>query len=182
MVKFISEFLQMYIDPTNKLTRKIYDAFLDFGYFDKELFMIDLLYLLKIYDINIYEEKTIRSEQDVFRDKIVNRDKCCVISSVDEIECESAHIIPLNVETNYDIDNGILLSSSLHKMFDKYMWTINPTTLKIEISKKILNKNSICNQYDDQHIKFIPSDKMIENLKYRYGLFIDANGSCLIKN
>ena len=59
--------------------------------------------------------------------------------------CEIAHIHPFNecLETQkYDPNNVILLGAHLHKIFDKYLWSINPETCKIELSEKCKNDTS----------------------------------------
>lgn len=91
----------------------------------------------------------------------------CIISLVDQIECECAHIIPRNIcekfnlNFKYHIANGLLLNRNLHILFDNFVWTFdiydykdvcdNYVNLSI-IIKKNKNNYTICNyQYDDNH-------------------------------
>lgn len=167
LYKFIS-------DKTNKINSSIYDDFKKFGYNDKRLFIIDVNYLLKVYNITINEPKQIRTEQEIFREKIINRDKCCIISGVNCCECQSAHIVPLNICNNYDIDNGMLLQSGLHQTFDLNIWCINPNNLMIEINKKYINNNDLsCLRYINKKINIKLNNKMLLNLHKRYKLFLD---------
>ena len=85
--------------------------------------------------------------------------------------CEACHIIPFSESNNFDIDNGLLLNSNLHKLFDKYYWSINPETLCIETSDK-------CNTYDcitlykNKHLEILQKfNKTIEYLKEHYKQF-----------
>jgi len=39
--------------------------------------------------------------------------------------------ISYSICKNFDINNCLLLSSNLHKTFDKYYWSINPNTLNV---------------------------------------------------
>jgi len=59
-----------------------------------------MLVILKAYNLQFTELKNIRSEQEKFRYKIINRDKYYVISN-----------------TNYDIDNSLLLNEHFILVF-----------------------------------------------------------------
>jgi hypothetical protein len=88
---------------------------------------------------NMYiETKTRNPElQNIFRKAIINRYKKCIISDMDEIVCEAAHIksfTECNDEEKFNFNNGILLNSILHKLFDNYFITINPNSLNVEIN------------------------------------------------
>ena len=78
-------------------------------------------------------EQKIRSEQKKFRENVVNRDGTCIISNFSSTECQACHIVPVEDGGTYDIDNGLLLNACLHITFDKYLWSINPDTLEIDI-------------------------------------------------
>ena len=156
----------------DKLTRSIYDEYINFDYDNYDHFKIDVDFLLQIYNIKLYEPKQIRSKQDEFRDNLIERDKKCIISNTDACVCEAAHIIPNSEEENYDIDNGLLLDSGLHKCFDKYFWCINPETLTVELHKDLKIENIPCVKFKNNKININPNNKMLENIKERYKRFL----------
>ena len=112
-----------------------------------------------------------RVSQIDFRKRIVDRDKICLISGFDASECEAAHIIPYSECKSYDSSNGILLNRCLHKLFDEFMFSINPATFKIEIRKS--NKLLSINKYKNKIIK-VPVG-CIKNLKKHYEKFVELN-------
>lgn len=106
------------------------------------------LYFLITYGINIeteYDLKKKRTGQKEFRDQLLNRyNKCIITGSTNLLLIEACHIIPFTDSNNMDIDNGLLLYTSYHKMFDNYLWSINPITLCVEIN---LSNNCISDDY-----------------------------------
>lgn len=133
--------LEQYLDNYNNefLSNDIYNNNELFGYSNSDEFKLKLNFLLEnIYDIKLIENKGKRLNQQEFRKQLIDKYKKCIITNSDcLIELESAHIIPLNENNNYDINNGLLIKSNLHKTFDKYYWSINPDNLKIEINNNI---------------------------------------------
>lgn len=118
--------------------------------------------------------KNIRLHEKELRKKVIDRDKTCIISGHDENSCEVAHIKPFcdsNTIEKYDINNCILLDAGLHKLFDKYLWTINPKTKKIIVSDKIKNSKSLINKLSDSKINI--SDKQLQYFNYHYNIFIE---------
>lgn len=107
-----------------------------------------------------YQLKEVRNHQRTFREKIISKYKSCIITHKPPDMCEACHIIPYseNEKKRYDINNGLLLSADLHRLFDKYCWSINPNTSKIAVSASLrLNKQyQSINQY---HGQFINLDK-----------------------
>ena len=68
------------------------------------------------------EEKIKRQHQNKFRNDLIKRYKSCIVTGKHASICEASHIIPFVECTNeqkYDINNGLLLCSELHKLFDK---------------------------------------------------------------
>jgi len=49
-------------------------------------------------------------------------DGICRISGTERADCDAAHIVPLCAHTNYDVDNAILLTKTLHNAFDRHQW------------------------------------------------------------
>ena len=65
---------------------------------------------------------------------------------------------------SYDINNGLLLTSTLHKTFDKYYWSIIET-------KNNINIGSIKN-YVGNKVNLELNDNLIKSLEYHYKQFI----------
>lgn len=82
-----------------------------------------------------------RNGQIEFRDSLIGRYNSCMITGDESDICEACHIIPYNEYKNYDIDNGLLLTASLHKLFDKYALTIDAETHEVMIRDVVLHKN-----------------------------------------
>ena len=110
-----------------------------------------------------------RISQMEFRKKIIERDKVCIISGYDSIECEAAHIIPYSECKSYETSNGILLNACLHKLFDQYIFSINPLTMKVEIINE--SDGISINNYKNKDIQ-IPSE-CIDSLRKHYDKFIN---------
>ena len=73
-----------------------------------------------------------------------------------------------------DIDNGLLLTGSLHDTFDKHYWCIDPINLTVVLNKsKIGNKNLTCCEYENKKIRITPNNKLLHNLQKRYNIFMD---------
>jgi len=61
----------------------------------------------------------------------------CVVTGLNVVEMlDGAHVVPVADGGSDDPRNGLLLSASHHRAFDKHLWSINPTTLEIETSSK----------------------------------------------
>lgn len=108
-----------------------------------------------------------RSEK--FCSSVKKKDVVCVLSNYDPIQCECAHIVPINGEygqinfENPDIlnssANGMLLSREFHSLFDNFIWSINPNDYtvidgiptkykyNIDIASSYKNKNISINKY-----------------------------------
>jgi hypothetical protein len=81
------------------------------------------------------------NRNDKFCSAVRKKDVCCVLSNNDSIQCECAHIVPLNGDfgqANFknpellnDPANGMLLSKDLHFLYDMFVWTINPENFTI---------------------------------------------------
>ncbi len=132
------------------------------------------------FNIKYYEYKEKRIGQCEFRQKIVTRDKYCVITMCHSDMCEACHIIPYsecNECEKYDINNGLLLESGIHKLFDKYSWSINPITQHIEISSTLLNDKSyeLINKYNNYKLNININKHILNNLKCHYNKFKKIN-------
>jgi len=166
--------LEQYLDEqVNKtINNKIYNYYYLFGYKNITDFTIDLNFLLlTIYDdYDVIEDKNKRLDQNNFRNIIIDKYKTCIITDAIPEECDACHLIPVCKLNNYDIDNGILLSSNLHKTFDKFYWSINPDTLMVEINNNV--KCGTIKQYVNKKIILNMNIFLYNNLKYHYDNFI----------
>ena len=83
------------------------------------------------------KEKPKRKNQKMFRMDLIDRYKKCIITDCHEIVCEACHIINFEEckdDDKYNVNNGLLLRSDIHKLFDNGYLKINPYTLTVEIS------------------------------------------------
>ena len=123
----------------------------------------------------VYEETDLSvdrsNNQTKFRNDIIKRYKKCIISGNHPDICQASHIIPYSnsdLLNKYDIDNGLLLSSELHTLFDRKDLIINPETLIVKINEKYLTNNNILNIYNGKKINVELNSKTIEYLKRYY--------------
>ena len=129
--------------------------------------------------LNVYKVNTqiVRNPvlQSKFRQDVKNRFNQCLVTGMYDDVCEACHIKPFNESSEeecFDINNGLFFNCLIHKLFDKFDISINPETLKIEISKKCKNYKFI-NQYDNMYLsKLEPFNEVKNYLKIHYSLFI----------
>lgn len=130
-----------------------------------------LMYNMFQYVHNETDEKVKRKDQNSFREELIERYDECVITGMIEEVCEACHIIPFckcDEKDKYDVNNGLLLRSDLHKLFDKELLKINPYTLQMTISENILS-NPKMKEYTELNNKIICIHKnSIDFLKKRY--------------
>jgi len=129
------------LSNTIKISRSFYNDYAQYDCNISEIFKEVVNFYIYLYNVKLVEDSEIRLDQKTFREKIIKRDKYCIISGMDEELCEAAHIIPRSINENYDIDNGILLRRDLHATFDLNYWSIDPETNKIIIRKDMVNNN-----------------------------------------
>jgi hypothetical protein len=145
----------------------------NFGYQDNLVFNHHLKFLLEnCYNIKLKNEQRIRLNQKKFRKELLKKfNGKCIISGNDcEDELTAAHIVPVADEESYDIDNGLLLTDTLHKTMDKFKWAINPDTLIIEV-KSGVNVGSI-RQYAGQKVNLVLNPELKANLQTHWEEFI----------
>jgi predicted restriction endonuclease len=137
-----------------------------------------ILYFFIQYNIDItdkkYNLKLNRCEQKEFRQKLLHlfNNKCIISGS--SFGLEACHIIPFAESNNMSLDNGLILSSSYHKMFDEYLWSINPKTLQVEVCNELMeNKNDpIVEKLIDKKIEFNFSTHTLKYLAKHYDTFL----------
>ena len=80
--------------------------------------------------------------QESFRRELIKRDQYCILSGLSAEVCEAAHIVNKEFlqndskEIRFTKQNGILLSSNLHKEFDMHFWTVDIDNTLWEQSKE----------------------------------------------
>lgn len=104
------------------------------------------------------------NRNDKFCTSVKKKDVVCVLSGLDNIQCEAAHIVPLNGDygqTNYvnpnllnDSANGMMLSKELHFLYDQFIWSINPNeyTETDTIPKKRVYTIEIISNYREKNL------------------------------
>jgi hypothetical protein len=132
------------LETQYELLLEIYDkAIVDFYMYDKYNYL---------YRKDKIEPQINRNGQITFKKQLIERYKCCIISKNTENTCDGAHIIPYSELKNgnkYDIDNGLLLRTDLHRYFDNKILKINPITLIASFDKEWLNNNKNYEEYNN---------------------------------
>jgi putative restriction endonuclease len=65
-------------------------------------------------------------------------DKRCAVTREKTLPAlDAAHIQPYSVAQRHDLQNGLLMRSDLHRLFDKGYLTIDPSERKVLVSKRI---------------------------------------------
>jgi predicted restriction endonuclease len=146
-----------------------------FGYKYIEIYKEDVKLLLnEIYkDIKITKEQNTRIEQKEFKKKLMKKyNKKCIITENDcEEELNACHIIPVQEEGDYSINNGLIMERNIHSTYDKFLWSINPNTMEIEINKK-KNIGSI-KKYEKIKVNIQINPYIYANLMWHYKKFLE---------
>lgn len=168
--------LENFLDnlDNQEIAKTLLENYEQFDYDNEYLFNLHLQFLLEnCYNIKLIENKRKRLNQKEFRKLLFKKfNGQCIVSHNDcEHELKAAHIVPIADGESYDIDNGLLLTSTLHDTMDKFLWAINPETLQIEI-KENKNVGQIKN-YNGQKIKLKLNQDLKNNLMVHYNKFIN---------
>jgi putative restriction endonuclease len=101
-----------------------------------------------------------RSGQPKFRRNLIDRYGCCLITGcqVEEV-LEAAHIYPYHGHQTNLIENGLLLRSDIHRLFDLCLITISPETLEVLISPSL--KESVYYEFHGRKLAFIKNSPLI---------------------
>ena len=118
-------------------------------------------------------ELTNRIGQEIFRNNLILRfnNKCILTGTHIHNAC---HIVPYSEIYNMDINNGILLNSHHHSLFDSYNMTINPVTFEVIYSKNIIDEFSL---YKKNLIELINYPEMKKYLIIHYNKFNEMNNN-----
>lgn len=146
--------------------------FYEFEFENKDLFRAAIEYNMYINGLSFYKEEKERNYQKTFSDKIFLRDKKCIVCKKgNNLEFEACHIVPVSEGGDFTESNGILLTRHFHKLYDNYLWSINPDTLIIEV---LTNDEKIVGSiisYSGKKVNLIPDYFMKINLKSHWDKF-----------
>ncbi|GER02197.1 hypothetical protein JCM17845_28200 [Iodidimonas gelatinilytica] len=128
------------------------------------------LNLEKIEDTTALRQVVLRRYQGAFRKVLLSkRPNRCAITGTSELSVlEAAHIIPY-AERFADRDkpeNGLLLRSDIHKLFDAHLISINPKTKAIEVSDRIASPD-----YQSLHGKIVTDKVSPKSLGFHFENF-----------
>jgi len=128
------------------------------------------LNLEKIEDAPALRQVVLRRNQSAFRRTLLSkRPNRCAITGTSELSVlEAAHIIPY-AERFADRDkpeNGLLLRSDIHKLFDAHLISINPETKAIEVSDRIASPD-----YQSLHGKTVTDEVSPKSLGFHFENF-----------
>ena len=128
------------------------------------------LNLAKIEDTTVLRQVVLRRYQSAFRKALLSkRPNRCAITGTSELSVlEAAHIIPY-AERFADRDkpeNGLLLRSDIHKLFDAHLISINPETKNIEVSDRIASTD-----YQSLRGKVLTDEVSVKGLSFHFENF-----------
>lgn len=118
-------------DPRTNKTNSINKIFYDFG---KLITNIESIPNDDFLERQKYA-RTLRKGQQKFREQLLSEydRKCAISGHGPENVLDACHVLPHNISGINQIDNGLLLRSDFHNLFDDGLVKINPKTYKIEL-------------------------------------------------
>lgn len=126
-------------------------------------------------------DQVVRVERDPrFKFQVVKRHSGkCVVTGLSVVEMlDGAHVVPVANGGSDDPRNGLLLSASHHRAYDKHLWSINPRTLEIETSPKGPNLRQMkFEKTDVSHLEEVGVLPHLDALEIRYEMFLRAKAS-----
>jgi len=89
--------------------------------------------------IHAWSQIVRRQGQGLFRKQLLRayQSKCCITETSDLVVLDAAHITPYNGPSTSTVNNGLLLRTDLHTLFDLGLLGIEPTTLSIMVHNSI---------------------------------------------
>ena len=126
---------------------------------------------IELEDDSKKESKDSRQDEEFKKAVKTRYNNKCIITGHNVVICDVAHIIEFSkcktLNEKYDINNGLLLSTEMHRLFNIYYFSINPDTLMIEIDK---TKDGINNvgllDYDNKKLDI--DNNSIKYLRHHY--------------
>ena len=140
---------------------------------DDILLILEIEFNIKDIIITNNEITEIREKRNdyQFRKSVINHYKKCIISGLNVKRCEVAHIKPFSqcdINEKYDPNNGLLLDSGLHKLFDRYEFSINPETYMLVT--KMDDDDLGLDEYQNKILNIEPNSKRY--IEYHYSNFM----------
>ncbi|WP_416897265.1 MAG: HNH endonuclease [Minwuia sp.] len=113
-----------------------------------------------------------RPGQQEFRDRLLRlyKGRCVLTGCSVPQALEAAHVLPHDGSEIRDrVENGLLLRRDLHAMFDSLLWSINPKTGKVRLSKHLTDRS-----YDQFDGKTVQHHVAPEPLRFHFTQFKKA--------
>lgn len=81
-----------------------------------------------------------REGQSAFRDSLLAAygSRCCITGVDVDAVLEAAHISAYRGPASNHVENGLLLRADLHKLFDRLMLSVDPSTLSVKLVPSLL--------------------------------------------
>ena len=107
-----------------------------------------------------------RQGQPLFRSALLRKyDNTCCITGCKVVQIlEASHIVPHSLVTDYDVDNGLLMRSDIHTLFDYNLLRVDIEG-KITVSDELFGTEYM--QYSGKTVTGEFTESMIENMKKR---------------
>lgn len=97
-----------------------------------------------IADTRRYEDRkvVVRERQRSFSSalKIAYSGACCISRASEEAVLEGAHITPYLGRESSTVQNGLLLAVDIHRLFDRQLIGIDPSTLKVHVAPVVTDQ------------------------------------------
>lgn len=83
----------------------------------------------------------LRNGQASFRDEVMafHGHACCITGCVERDALEAAHIIPFKGDHSNDVRNGLVLRVDIHRLFDRWLISIDPGTFEVRVAASIVD-------------------------------------------
>jgi len=81
----------------------------------------------------------VRNGQKAYREQLLQKYGlvCAVTGPCPAEALEAAHLMAFSTHARHDVDEGLLLRSDIHKLFDRGLVAVHPTTLQVHVSPTI---------------------------------------------
>lgn len=108
-----------------------------------------------------------RVGQGLFRTELLRKYglSCAVTGACPSEPLEAAHVLPFATHETHSVDEGLLLRTDIHRLFDAGNLAINPDMLEIEVDSS-LAQYPLYSSLEGQKITQSPR---VEALRSRYG-------------
>ena len=119
----------------------------------------------------VYSQILARRGQQKFRNGLLKRYGArCLITECEILDLiEAAHIVPFRIEESHNLNNGILLRSDIHTLFDLNLIGIDKEFV-VHINPRILSEYS---EISNKKLKFSSDEKPnIEKVKFKWNEFL----------